>query len=89
MALGSRRSEVIWMVLRQGGFLAGLGALIGVAGSLLLGRVLSALLYEIRATDVLSFLFASLVVLIVAIAASFIPAWRAASIDPLSVLRTE
>jgi putative ABC transport system permease protein len=89
MALGCRRGEVIWMVLRQGGFLAGLGILIGVAGSLLLGRILSALLYEIRPTDVLSFLFASLALLIVAIAASFIPAWRAASVDPLSVLRTE
>lgn len=44
MALGSQRREVIWMVLRHGGFLAVLGTLIGVAGSLLLGRVLSALL---------------------------------------------
>ncbi|MBI4471769.1 MAG: ABC transporter permease, partial [Acidobacteria bacterium] len=79
MALGSRRSSVIWMVLRQGGLLAGLGTLIGIAGSLAVGRVLNTLLYEIKSTDVLSFCFASLVLFLVAIVASFIPARRAAS----------
>jgi predicted permease len=89
MALGSKRGALIWMVLRQGGLLAGMGILIGIAGSLLLSRTLSALLYEIKPTDVLSFLSASLAVLIVAIAASFIPSRRAASVDPISVLRAE
>jgi putative ABC transport system permease protein len=72
------------MVLRQAAFLAGLGTLIGIVGSLLLGSVLSALLYEIKPTDVLSFLLAALSLFIVALAASFIPARRAASVDPLS-----
>jgi putative ABC transport system permease protein len=89
MALGSQRGEVIRMVLRHGGFLAGLGILIGVAGALLLSRVLESLLYGIASTDALSFLSASLVLLIVALAASFIPARRAASMDPSSVLRAE
>lgn len=89
MALGSQRGEVIRMVLRQAAFLAGLGTLIGIAGSLLLGRALEALLYEIRPTDVLSFLLAALTLLVVALAASFVPARRAASVDPLSVLRSE
>jgi ABC-type antimicrobial peptide transport system permease subunit len=89
MALGSKRGALIWMVLRQGGRLAGIGILIGIFASLLLGRTLSALLYEIKPTDVLSFLSASLAVLIVAIAASFIPSRRAASVDPISVLRAE
>jgi ABC-type antimicrobial peptide transport system permease subunit len=89
MALGSQRGEVIWMVLRQAGILAGLGTVIGVTGSLLLGRILSTLLFEIQPTDVLSFVVASLVLLLVVCAASFIPARRAASLDPLSVLRTE
>jgi putative ABC transport system permease protein len=89
MALGSQRVEVIWMVLRQAVILAGLGILIGVTASLLLGRILSTLLFAIEPTDVLSFVIASLVLLLVACAASFIPARRAASLDPLSVLRTE
>ena len=89
MALGSQRGAVIWMVLRQAGILAGLGIVIGVTASLLLGRILSTLLFEIQPTDVLSFVVAALVFLVIACAASFIPARRAASLDPLSVLRTE
>src|SRR6185369_3918402 len=89
IALGSQRGSVIWMVLRQGGQLAGLGTLIGVVGSLLLGRVLQALLYEIQATDMLSFVVASLILLGVAIIASFVPARHAASVDPISVLRSD
>jgi putative ABC transport system permease protein len=89
MALGSQRGQVVWMILRHGGFIAGLGILIGIAGALLLQRVLSSLLYGITPTDALSFISASLFLLIVALAASYIPARRAASMDPLSVLRTE
>jgi len=89
MALGSRPGEVIWMVLRHGGGLASIGILIGIAGSLLLGRILSTLLYGVSARDVLSFISASAVLLIVALAASYIPARRAASVDPISILRTE
>jgi putative ABC transport system permease protein len=89
MALGSQRAEVVWMILRQAGMLTGFGTLIGVSASLLLGRILKTLLFEIQPTDVLSFFAASLVLLLVAGAASFIPARRAASLDPLSVLRTD
>jgi putative ABC transport system permease protein len=89
MALGSQRRDVIRMVLRQATFLAGLGTLIGIVVSLLLGSVLSTLLYEIKPTDVRSFLLAALTLLVVAFAASFIPARRAASVDPLSVLKSE
>jgi putative ABC transport system permease protein len=89
MALGSQRRQVIWMILRQGGLLALLGAAIGVGASLLLGQLLSALLYEIKPTDVFSFVVAAGVLLIVALAACLIPARRAASLDPLSVLRAE
>jgi putative ABC transport system permease protein len=89
MALGSQPGDVIRMVLGHGGFLAGLGTLIGLVGSLFLGRVLSTLLYGIKPTDALSFVSAALVLLAVALAASYIPARRAASVDPSSVLRTD
>jgi ABC-type antimicrobial peptide transport system permease subunit len=77
------------MVLRQGGLLAGLGTLIGVARRLLLGGILQALLYEIKPHDILSFVLASVVLLIVAVVACFIPARQAASVDPISVLRMQ
>jgi len=89
MALGSQRGEVIRMILSHGGLLAGIGTLIGLAGSLFLGRVLSSLLFGVRPTDALSFFAASLLLLVVTLAASYIPARRAASVDPSSVLRIE
>jgi putative ABC transport system permease protein len=89
MALGSNRGGVVWMVLREAGTLAGLGTAIGLGGSLLLGRVLTSLLYEIKPTDLVSFAAASLILWLVALAAAFIPARRAASVEPLVVLRAE
>ncbi len=89
MALGSRRGEVIWMILRHGGALALLGTGIGLGASLLLREVLVALLYEIKPTDTVSFAAAAILLLLVALLACFIPARRAASVDPLSVLRSE
>src|SRR5262249_46509891 len=89
MALGSQRSEVIWMVLRHAAILAGLGIFIGGLALLSLARILRSLLYGIQPTDFLSFMFASLALLLVAGTAAFIPARRAGSLDPLSVLRAE
>jgi predicted permease len=89
MALGSRRREVIAMILKQGGSLAVMGITIGIVGALFLGGILSAFVYGITPRDGLSFAAASLVLLVVALAASYIPARRAASIDPMSILRSE
>jgi putative ABC transport system permease protein len=89
IALGSSRHEVIWIVLRQGVALAGLGIIIGIGGALLLSRTLTTLLYGITTSDALSFISASLVLLLVALAASYIPARRASCVDPVSVLRTD
>jgi predicted permease len=89
MALGSRSSEVVWMVLRHGGLLAGVGILIGLGGALLLSGILATLVYQITTRDFLSFISAPLVLFIVALAASYIPARRAAAVDPMSILRME
>src|SRR5262249_9854685 len=64
MALGSRTSEVIWMVLRHGGLLAGIGILIGLGGSLLLGGILATLVYQVMPRDALGFISAALVLFI-------------------------
>jgi ABC-type antimicrobial peptide transport system permease subunit len=74
-------------LLRQGAILAALGGIIGITCSLLLGRLLRGLLYGIASTDPFSFAFTSVVLFIVALTASFIPARRASKVDPMTALR--
>jgi putative ABC transport system permease protein len=89
MALGSESRQIVWMVVRQGAALAASGAVIGIAGSLLLARVLAGLLFGIRPTDALSFVSAAGVFFIVALIASAIPARRASKVDPMIALRQD
>ena len=89
MALGARYGNVLALVLRQGLALAGLGILIGVAGALALTHLLSGLLYGVTSTDPLTFATAPAILLGVAVLACWIPARRAARIDPMLALRQE
>jgi putative ABC transport system permease protein len=89
MALGARRSAVLWMVLREGLTVAAAGAIAGLALSLLATRLLRGLLYGIAPTDVLSYAFAAVSLFAVAIVATCVPARRAANVDPLVALRHE
>jgi putative ABC transport system permease protein len=89
MALGSRRTGVVWIVVRQATTLATVGTAIGLTGAWLIGRVLATLLYQVTPRDAFSFVLAAVVLFVVALAAAFIPARRAASVDPLLVLRAE
>lgn len=77
------------MVIRQGLSLACLGAAIGVSAALALVRVIQGLLYGVAPTDALSFIAAAAGLLLVALVASYVPARRAASIDPIVALRSE
>ena len=81
IALGAERKSVIRMVLRQGLVLAGIGAAIGFVVSLLTTRFLASQLYGVGPNDPLSFGVSALLVILVALAASWIPARRAASVD--------
>ena len=76
------------MVVGEGLRLVLAGLALGVCGAMLLTRVLADLLYGIEPTDALTFLGVSLVLLAVALVACFVPARRAASVDPLTALRT-
>jgi putative ABC transport system permease protein len=76
-------------VLRRALTLMTIGVVIGTAGALALTRVMAGLLYEVRPTDAATFAGAALLLALLAVAASLIPAWRATRVDPLVALRAE
>jgi predicted permease len=89
MALGAERGEVMRRVLVHGLILAGCGALIGTLAALALTRLLRSLLYGIGPADPATFVSVAAVLIAVAALAAYLPARRAASIDPMSALRYE
>ena len=89
MALGAGKREVLSMVLGEGLTLALIGVAIGLAGSLALTRTLTSLLYEVSAIDPLTLVATPLLLAGVALGACFIPARRAAKVDPMVALRYE
>lgn len=89
MAVGARRGQVVWMVLRDSLLLTAIGVVIGIPLAMLVAKALTASLYGVKPYDALSYALAVLGVAIVALVASVVPARRAASVDPLTALRTE
>lgn len=89
MALGARPRSVVGLVVRQGVRPAALGLIAGLVLALLLSRVLAKLLFGIGPRDPLSFASVALVLLVVAVAASYFPARRAARVDPAQALRAD
>jgi len=89
MALGAQRSDILWLILRQGGRLAGAGLVLGLLSSIGLARFMTDLLYGVRATDPLTFLVVAMLLGLVALAACCVPALRAARVDPMVALRYE
>jgi putative ABC transport system permease protein len=89
MALGASQGQIVWDVLSFGALLAGAGLVLGVMGALLATRMVSSLLYGVRPTDAITFIFVSLLLLAVALIASYLPARRATRVDPIIALRYE
>ncbi len=87
MAMGARTASVLGMVLKSGLALAGAGLALGVLGAFAVTRLMRSLLFGVSATDTTTFLVAPAVLVLVAVAACFIPAHRATRVDPAVVLR--
>ena len=89
LALGAEGGRILRMVVGRGVLLACVGGALGVAGALALTRFLEKLLYGVRPNDPVTLICASLLLIAVAAAASYLPARRAARVDPMTALRHE
>ena len=89
LSLGASRADVLRLVVRQGMALALAGSLAGMVGALLLSRLMTNMLYGVRPTDPFIFAGVATVLGLVALVATYVPAWRATRIDPMTALRYE
>ena len=89
MALGARASRILRMILGEASWMAITGIVVGLAGGLALTRLIASMLYGLKPWDPVTFCASALLLLSVALAASAVPARRAARIDPMRALRHE
>jgi len=89
MALGANRRSVIWSVLGEPAKLVSVGLVIGLAGTYAVGRMVQGLLYGVSPTDPLTLMAVAMVLLLIAVLASYFPARRATRVDPMAALRSE
>jgi putative ABC transport system permease protein len=89
LAIGASPADVVRLFLREGVALAAAGLLIGVVSALAAGRVLASLLFGVTTTDPLTFVGVTLALGVAALCASYLPARRAAAVDPMTALRTD
>ncbi|HEU5358034.1 MAG TPA: FtsX-like permease family protein, partial [Gemmatimonadales bacterium] len=89
MALGARQQDVLGMVLRHGAVLVGVGVIAGIAGAMLATRLIANQLFGVGKFDAVTFASVSLLLVVIALAATWLPAYRATRVDPVEALRTE
>jgi putative ABC transport system permease protein len=89
MAMGADRAQVLRMIVRRGVGLAALGIVMGLAAALALSRLVRGLLYDVTATDPVTYAMVPALLLMVAVVASLVPGLRAVRVSPLTALRSE
>jgi len=89
MALGAGRKDVLWLVVSRGMIVALAGLAAGLVGAFFAVRLMAGLLFGVTSTDPATFAGVSLVLVLVALVATYLPARRAAGLDPMTTLRFE
>jgi macrolide transport system ATP-binding/permease protein len=89
LALGSGKLRVIWLILKEASLLAVIGLGIGLVGSILVGRTMQTTLYGVAALDFAVIVSVAVLLFCTALLVSYLPARRAAAIDPMHALRTD
>jgi uncharacterized membrane protein YuzA (DUF378 family) len=89
MALGARATDVKGLVLRQGGSVVVVGVVIGLAGAFALTRMMESVVFGVSPTDPATFITASVGLLVIGLLATYVPARRAAAVDPVEALRAD
>jgi ABC-type antimicrobial peptide transport system permease subunit len=89
MALGARQQDILRSVMARGAKLICVGLILGLAGAWLLTRLIQSLLYGITAADPITFLASTILFVLIGLGACYIPAYRAARVDPIVALRYE
>jgi predicted permease len=88
-AIGATREQIVAMVLKQGLWKAATGLAVGLVGAWLLSRTMTSLLFQVKPTDPIVYVGGAVLLILVAVVASWLPARKAAKIDPLEALRTD
>jgi putative ABC transport system permease protein len=89
MALGASRGRVVQMILKEGAILAGIGLVLGLVGAYFVGRAMQSTLYNVGSIDIGAFCAVGALLMAAALLACYLPARRAAAVDPMQALRTE
>ena len=89
IALGATKGDIVSLILKQGLGMVGVGVALGLSGALGAARLFKSLLVGVSTTDSVSFLGTTALLIMVALAASYLPARRAAAVDPIQALRNE
>jgi len=89
LALGAQKRQLVWLVMRQAVWILLVGSAVGLGVSFLATRIMSSVVYGVSAYDTASVIGASLLLVLTGLAASYIPARRAANVNPMQALRAE